>query len=307
MKKIIIMLFLVNILFFGCTNNIILLTGALEKNMEIYKIKQIKNMKLNEGITLEEYINIIITLGETYYTNKELIKDDLDLILLGTDSTEENKYIDRKIRKLTNQYRKIDWKVEEITEEEVFYIVESEHLKISFKTLRMGMKEIFLGDYILIDSLQDEKYQEIEKTLKFLELLLSNKDLISNYDSNNTYKKLEEYTELSIKILKNENNEYKIEYYPSGRIKFLKEEFNDVEMKDGDNFSNISEKVIEFYYLTMTENLMDGMILGEEIEYMIAIECINQTIYPNKIKNKKIDKLKKLHTSIYNLNMMLAF
>lgn len=40
---------------------------------------------------------------------------------------------------------------------------------------------------------------------------------------------------------------------------------------------------------------------------MIAIECINQTIYPNKIKSRKIDKLKKLHTSIYNLNMMLAF
>lgn len=301
------MLFLVNILFFGCTNNIILLTGVLEKNMEIYKIKQIKNMKLNEGITLEEYIDIIITLGETHYINKELIKDDLDLILLGPDSSEENKYIDRKIRKLINQYRKIDWKVEEITEEEVFYIVESEHLKISFKTLRIGMKEIFLGDYILIDSVQDEKYQEIEKTLKFLELLLSNKDLISKYDSNNTYKKLEEYIELSIKILKNENNEYKIEYYPSGRIKFLKEEFNDVEMKDGDNFSNISEKMIEFYYLTMTKNLIDGMILGEEIEYMIAIECINQTIYPNKIKSRKIDKLKKLHTSIYNLNMMLAF
>lgn len=269
-------------------------------------ITTVKSITFNDGVSVEELVNMNIKAGEFCIENNsnKLLVNEPIIAMLSFMSKEEVKSLFKETRIIIPKLSEIKWEVEGSTKNGKVIIASNDRIKVKISTRKNG-------DYIETSKNDIKTFIKVNNT-EIPKKIILNAIRLDSIAKKYGYKNIEDEVKVVEKdkpfdenrFKNNKKNGYIVEYYSSGRVSFITDSYIEISLEDKSNIKNIEEN-INWLKKNINSNEYRGENINSlvdfsyEIEYQIIAEKLNKNLSIQD--KKKIADLEKKALNIFNI------
>lgn len=260
-------------------------------------INTLKSVTLNNGKTLEKYVNDNIIGGEVYQLNDSEIFLEKELITLRKLQNKDKilNFLEERRVVIPESIVEAEWKLEEENKDKKVIIAFNDNIKVEIK-IEKNKKEIDSQNILTYDKTNGKaiSQKELDRAIEIYNI--AKKYEYSGFDYYLEYSRFNEKN-----ILENKENLYTVRYYPSGRIKYLSDgEVIKIDFRDESYLKEIDKTLDKIdREIDLEKKDINTLInLTYLVEYQIIGEKLNKKL--SEEDRKKIEKLEEKGNRVFD-------